>query len=225
MGRESRQARRQRQRRDAERARKQSSNTSRTGLIAGIAVVVVVIAVIATLVLTQGRALSSPGANATATAVAETTPVAGVAYGPIKCTYATMDSPGFYHVHAHLTILDAGKSIPISNNIGFDLNHDCLTWVHTHTPSYGVLHIESPYKIVPTLGDFFGVWGKPLNSTQVASATVKPGQHMKVFVDEKPYTGDPRKIKLVRHEDIEIEVGPPFVKPKKFNYNQFNPPL
>lgn len=225
MGRESRQARRQRQRRDAERAQKHTTNTSRTALIAGVVMAAVVIAVVGVLLLTQGRAESSGQVSATATAEAEFTPVAGVAYGPVKCSYNEMISPGFYHVHAHLTILDHGKSIPVSPNIGYDLNHDCLTWTHTHSPSYGVIHIESPHKIIPELGNFFDIWGKPLSRTQVASATVKPGESMKVFVDEKPYTGDPRKIKLHAHTDVEIEVGPPFVPPKKFNYNQFNPPL
>jgi hypothetical protein len=132
---------------------------------------------------------------------------------------------GFYHVHAHLAITYKGKNIPIPSNIGFDLNHDCLTWTHTHNPSLGVIHIESPYKIVPTLANFFGVWGQPLSSTQVASYKVQPGEQMKVFVDEKPYHGNVRDIKLVAHKDIQIEIGPPFVPPKKFNYNQFNPPL
>lgn len=187
---------------------------------------IVVIAVIGVLVIGLGGKTASAGnADATSTAVAETTPVAGVAYGPIKCSYTEMVSPGFYHVHAHLAITDKGKNIPLPSNIGFDLNHDCLTWAHTHNPSLGVIHIESPYKIVPTLSDFFKVWGQPLNSHQVASVTVKPGEQMKVFVDEKPYNGDPRNIKLVAHEDVQIEVGPPFVKPKKFNYYQFNPPL
>lgn len=227
MGRDSRQARRQRQRRDAERAKKQPSRgSSKTALYAGIATVAVIVAVVAVLFFSLGgNAQSSGPARATATAVAEMTPVAGVAYGPVKCNYSMSTTPGFYHVHAHLTILDGGKNVPISSNIGFDLNHDCLTWVHTHNPSYGVIHIESPYRIVPTLGDFFDIWNQPLNSKQVASAKVKPGQHIKVFVDEKPYSGDPRNIKLVAHKDIEFEVGPPFVPPKKFNYNQFNPPL
>jgi hypothetical protein len=226
MGRESRQSRRQRQRRDAERARKHQSTGSRTALVAGIAMAAVVIAVIAALVFSfGGQAASTAGAHATATAQAEYTPVAGVAYGPVRCSYNEMVAPGFYHVHAHLTILDRGKNVPVSPNIGYDLQHDCLTWAHTHNPSMGVIHIESPYKIIPTLGDFFKVWGQPLSSTQVASAKVTNGEQMKVFVDEKPYTGNPQDIKLKAHTDVEIEVGPPFVPPKKFNYYQFHPPL
>lgn len=225
MGRESRQSRRQRQRREAERARKQTSNTSRNGLLAGVAMAIVVIGVVAALVFTQGSAQSKT-AKATATAKAQAatqyTPVAGVRYGPIRCSYNEMVAAGFYHEHAHLTILDKGKDVPVSPQIGFDMQHDCLTWAHTHNPSLGIIHIESPYKIVPTLGEFFQIWNKPINTHQVASAVVKPGESMKVYVDGKPYSGDPANIMLVRHTDVTIEVGPPFQKPKPFNFAKYN---
>lgn len=222
MGRESRQARRQRQRRDAERARKQTSSNSRTSLIAGIAMAIVVIGVVAALILTQGHTQNTVAAEATATVQAEFTPVADVKIGPIRCTYNEMTQSGFYHEHAHLTILDAGKNIPVQTNIGFDIQHDCLTWVHTHNPSLGIIHIESPYKIVPTLGQFFQVWRQPLSSHQVASATVQPGQKMEVFVNEKRYYGDPSAITLHRHTDVTIEIGPPFQKPQPFNFAKYN---
>jgi hypothetical protein len=221
MGRESRQARRQRQRRDAERAQKQSSTGSRTGLIAGIVMAVVVIGVVALLFFTQVQAQHSANAHATATVEAEFTPVAGIQYGPIKCTYNEMTQSGFYHVHAHLTILDDGQDVPVDPNVGYELDHDCLTWVHTHNPSRGILHIESPYKIVPTLGEFFDIWNKPLSRTQVASATVKPGESMKVYVDGKLYSGDPASIKLYNHTQITVEIGPPFEKPKPFNFAKY----
>jgi hypothetical protein len=190
-------------------------------LLAGVAMAIVVIGVVAALVFTQGSAQSKT-AKATATAQAQFTPVAGVAYGPIKCSYNEMVAAGFYHEHAHLTILDKGKDVPVSPQIGFDIQHDCLTWAHTHNPSLGIIHIESPYKIVPTLGEFFQIWKQPINTHQVASAVVKPGESMKVYVDGKLYSGNPANIKLVRHTDVTIEVGPPFQKPKPFNFAKYN---
>src|SRR5579884_4046909 len=86
MGRESRQARRQRQRREAERAKKHQSSSSRTGLYAAAGIAVVVIGIIAALVLSQGKGQSAT-AKATATAAAELTPVPGIAYGPVRCSY------------------------------------------------------------------------------------------------------------------------------------------
>jgi hypothetical protein len=192
------------------------------GLIAGIAMVMVVIGVLAALLLLQKNTALSASAVKTATVQAEYTPVAGVQIGPIKCSYAEMTLAGFYHEHAHLAIFDHGRNVPIDSNIGYDLQHDCLTWTHTHSPSLGIIHVESPYKIVPTLGEFFKVWGKPLNSHQVASATVNPGDKMRVYVGTKLYTGDPTQIKLVRHENITIEVGPPFEKPVLFNFAKYN---
>lgn len=41
---------------------------------------------------------------------------------------------------------------------------------------------------------------------------------MKVYVDQKPYTGNPRDIVLVKHKTITIEIGPPFVAPKPYNF-------
>ena len=93
--------------------------------------------------------------------------------------------------------------------------NQCLYWLHTHTPD-GVIHIESPANRTFTLGDFFAIWGQPLSTTRAASAFAKAGSKLKVWVDGKPYAGDPAKIPLVAHADIVIEAGPPFPTPPKF---------
>ena len=119
------------------------------------------------------------------------------------------------HIHQHLLILDHGKPVPVPNNVGRPLIRQCLYWLHTHTPD-GVIHIESPNTRTFTLGDFFTIWGQPLTTTQVASVKADKGTKLKVWVDGKPYTGDPRKIPLAVHTDIVVEAGPPFPAPPKF---------
>jgi hypothetical protein len=119
------------------------------------------------------------------------------------------------HIHQHLTILDRGKPVVVPQYIGIPNGKNCIYWVHTHTPD-GIIHIEAPQDRTFTLGDFFAVWGQPLNRTQVATATAAKGQSLKVWVDGKPYAGDPRKIALAPHADIVIEVGPPFPTPPRF---------
>ena len=140
--------------------------------------------------------------------------VANQAIHGIQCNYSEQVT---YHVHAHLAIYDAGKAVPPPAGIGINTDHDCLYWLHTHNPD-GILHIEAPKKITPTLGVFFDVWKKPLSRTKVGTLSVKPGQTMKVFVNNKPYAGDPRQIVLHAHTDVQIDIGPPFPAPKRYPY-------
>lgn len=224
MGRDSRQARRARDRRQRElqERRGHAPQTSRIGsrwsIIGGIGVIVAAIVIFGGVALTQGNASSSTNAQSTTTAIAETTPVAGMGVGPAQCTYNEMVAAGFYHVHSHLEILVNGKSITIPANIGFATAHDCLYWVHTHSPSDGILHVEAPFKIHPTLGNFFKIWGVPLSRNQVWTYRPGPGETMKVWVNKRPYAGNPAGIVLGSHKLITIEIGPPFKTPSSFTW-------
>jgi hypothetical protein len=119
------------------------------------------------------------------------------------------------HIHQHLLILDHGKPVPIPPNVGQVPARGCLYWVHTHTPD-GILHIEAPKARSFTLADFFRIWGQTLSRTQAASAKGTSKTPLKVWVDGRPFTGDPRTIVLAPHADIVIQAGPPFSKPPRF---------
>ena len=119
------------------------------------------------------------------------------------------------HIHQHLVLLDHGNPVPIPANVGRPLVRQCLYWIHTHTPD-GIIHIESPTARTFTLAEFFTIWGQPLSRTQVASMKAGKNAPIKIWVDGKPYTGDPRKIQLTAHADIVIEAGPPYPPPPKF---------
>lgn len=119
------------------------------------------------------------------------------------------------HIHQHLVILDHGKTVPIPSNVGQPAGKRCIYWLHTHTPD-GIIHVESPNFKTFTLGDFFDVWGQPLSKTDVAGAKPRKGERVAVWVDGRPYTGDPRKIELTQHLDVTIDVGPPYAKPAPF---------
>ena len=119
------------------------------------------------------------------------------------------------HIHQRLLIVDRGKSVAIPANVGQPAQVRCIYWLHTHTPD-GIIHIEAPKDRSFTLGDFFRVWGQPLSRTVAATARARKGQTLKVWVNGKAYTGDPAKIALTAHEDIVIEAGPPYPKPKPF---------
>ena len=119
------------------------------------------------------------------------------------------------HIHQHLLIFDHGKLVGIPGNVGQPAAKRCIYWLHTHTPD-GIIHIEAPKDRSFTLGDFFLVWAQPLTKTSAASAQTAKGESLKVWVDGKPFKGDPRTIPLVAHADIVIQVGPPFITPPKF---------
>ena len=119
------------------------------------------------------------------------------------------------HIHQHLVLLDRGKPVPIPPNIGQPAGRSCIYWVHTHTPD-GIIHIEAPQDRSFTLGDFFSVWGQPLTPTAAAGMQAPKESKLKVWVDGKPFTGDPRTIPLKAHTDIVIQAGPPFSTPPKF---------
>jgi hypothetical protein len=119
------------------------------------------------------------------------------------------------HIHQHLVVFDHGKPIPIPALIGIPPGKQCLYWLHTHTPD-GVIHIEAPATRTFTLGDFFKIWGQPLSRSVAATAHAEKGKSLKVWVDGKPYSGDPGEIPLAAHTDVVIEAGPPFPNPPKF---------
>lgn len=121
-----------------------------------------------------------------------------------------------YHVHAHLTVLDAGKSLTIPAYVGIP-SDSCLYWLHTHDDS-GIIHIEAPSTFRPRLGEFFDIWGQPLSSHRVMRAAATGQRHMRVFVNGHFYTGNPWRIRLYDHTDITLEVGPPFRPPTSFDF-------
>jgi hypothetical protein len=123
-----------------------------------------------------------------------------------------------YHQHAHLTLFDKGKQVAIPALIGFNVDHDCLFWIHTHQGEEGVIHMEAPNKIVPKLITFFKIWGEPLNSQQIGPITVSAGEQVRTYVNGKLYAGNPAAVPLPKHQQIVIEVGPPFVKPPTFAF-------
>jgi len=127
------------------------------------------------------------------------------------------------HVHAHLSLFYKGQQIAIPYGIGivrpFRVNNGFvgmasgIYWLHTHDAT-GIVHVESPDNRTYTLGQFFDIWGQPLDAKNVAGLTGT----VRAFVDGKPYTGNPRGIVLSAHTQITLEVGAPFVTPPVYTF-------
>jgi hypothetical protein len=89
----------------------------------------------------------------------------------------------------------------------------CFYWLHTHAAD-GIVHIESPVQRTYTLGNFFDVWGQRLTPAQVGPArgTVTALYNGRVF------RGNPRRIPLTKHAQIQLEVGRPLVAPALISF-------
>jgi hypothetical protein len=127
-----------------------------------------------------------------------------------------------FHVHAHLRIVVRGHSRRVPAGIGaappygvaetpdgrFLAAAGCFTWLHTHAAD-GIIHVESPVERTYTLGQFFDIWGQPLDRRRLGPNRGR----VTAFFDGRVYTGDPRGIPLLAHSRIELELGRALVEP------------
>jgi hypothetical protein len=113
------------------------------------------------------------------------------------------------HIHQHLDVFVNGKHEPVPANIGI-YDGQFLTELHTHDPT-GIIHVESPEKRRFDLGQFFGAWGVRL-SPECVGGYCRQVTPWTVYVNGRPYTGDPGALELKEHQEIVFVVGTP---PKK----------
>ncbi len=134
-----------------------------------------------------------------------------------------------YHIHAHLSLFVSGTRLAIPDTIGinnpspevkgYTASGSCFYDIHTHD-AQGLMHIEASTVTQFQLSQFFGIWGQPLSANNVAGhfgtvqayiATAPSGALRATnFI---PYNGSLGAIPLQQHEEIVLEVGPPFVTP------------
>jgi hypothetical protein len=117
------------------------------------------------------------------------------------------------HDHAHLAILIRGQIKSVPAFIGITATSIC--WLHAHDTS-GIIHIEAGDNRTFTLGDFFAVWGQPLSQTVIDGERAGSGESVQVTVDQQPYPGSPETIVLKNHEDIVLQLGPPFIQTQPY---------
>jgi hypothetical protein len=123
----------------------------------------------------------------------------------IQC--GAMEQFGF-HIHVHLDIFINGNHHIIPALIGITGN--CFYWLHTHDES-GVIHIESIVKRDFTLGQFFDIWNKKFNNTQIFNNLVSSNNTLKVYVNGSKIVDGTnyRDIVLHDHDEIAIIYGNP----------------
>lgn len=123
------------------------------------------------------------------------------------------------HIHAHLQIFNHGRGVQVPAQIGIEQIAGCLYWLHTHDTD-GIIHIESPVKRTFTLGQFFDVWQETLSRAQAASVRAPHGRTLRVTVNGRLWTGNPRSIPLRDREEIVIQNGPPYGTPRGADWSK-----
>jgi hypothetical protein len=132
-----------------------------------------------------------------------------------------------YHIHVHLAIFVNGqpKAVPLGVGMvppvtvqktragAFASSGQCFYWLHVHAQD-GVVHIESPTTRNYVLGQFFGIWGQPLSSTQVGPAQGP----VTATVNGHTWEGDPSEISLTPHTQIVLNVGGPVIRPPAVSF-------
>ncbi|HEY7982365.1 MAG TPA: hypothetical protein VID19_12855 [Candidatus Eremiobacteraceae bacterium] len=121
-----------------------------------------------------------------------------------------------YHHHVHLSLFVNGVQYAIPRGTGmknpgqqkFIYHADCFYFLHTHDET-GIIHIEPPNGNVFGLHQYFGIWGMPLSTSNVAGyqGTVT------VFVNGTQQNVDPNTLKFHPFDQITLEVGSPVVSP------------
>ena len=158
--------------------------------------------------------------------------------GLVPQGYETLE----HHVHSHLDVFINGSHIVVPGGIGINIkdprvhsatidgypaygginvpcDQPCISPLHTHDAT-GILHTESPTDVDNTLGELFTEWGVALDANCVATYC-RPAQKIAIYVDGKPFTGDPRTIALTNLEEIAIVIGKPPAKiPSEADFSQ-----
>jgi hypothetical protein len=130
------------------------------------------------------------------------------------------------HDHVHLDVIVDGRKVDVPAGVGMaepadrgpcpsglGTSGDCATGesffgqvanspLHTHSSS-GVIHIESDRRHRFTLGEFFDEWGVRLDGRCIGAYCGK----LRVYVDGRRRTGDPRRIVLTNHQEIAVVFG------------------
>ena len=134
------------------------------------------------------------------------------------------------HDHVHLDVIVDGRSITVPAGVGLagpvdqgpcppikEKNGDCATGqgffgrvanspLHTHAAS-GIVHIEADRRVRFTLGQFFDEWGVRLDSRCVGAYCSGGGKALRVLVDGRRRSGDPRTIVLDDRQEIAVVFG------------------
>jgi hypothetical protein len=128
------------------------------------------------------------------------------------------------HTHQHLDIFIRGHAIQVPMQIGIVTSPNVLfAPIHTHDAT-GIIHVESPVVRDFSLGEVFDVWGVRFTSTCIGGYCNSGIERLQVFANGKVVTFDPRRLKLIAHEEIVVTFGLPEQIPTPYPITYRFPP-
>ena len=134
------------------------------------------------------------------------------------------------HDHLHLDVVVNGRPVQVPGGVGLaepldggpcpqgpKSSGDCATGetifaqvanapLHTHASS-GLIHIESDRDVPFTLGQVFGEWGVRFDRSCLGGYCTGGGKQLRVYVNGRRVTGDPRKVLLAERQEIAVVYG------------------
>ena len=138
----------------------------------------------------------------------------GIRPNGIGCSGA--GTPLAVRARAHLDVLADGARVTVPAGIG--ILPTCRYWLSTTKPD-GVAEILSPERRAFTLGDLFDIWGAPLGPDRVLTFRIGPKRPLRIYVDGRRVTGDPRAVRLVPRREIALVIGRlPAIIPSRFDF-------
>lgn len=110
------------------------------------------------------------------------------------------------HLHPRLALYASGKEIVVPINIGIhpDLPESEAAGLHTHDEE-GTIHVENAAG--STLGQFFAIWGVPLDRERLGPYRAKKETGVRMWVDGQPSRAF-GALKLADPQEIVIAYGP-----------------
>jgi hypothetical protein len=131
---------------------------------------------------------------------------------------ALLEEGTVLHIHQHLDVYVDGRHLTVPAGIGIDPADGFISPLHTHDTT-GVMHVESPDVRTFTLGQFFAVWGVRLSGRCLGGYCASGPSRVRVFVDGRRVTGDPRQVALAEHQEIVVTFGTPSQLPSPLPQN------
>jgi hypothetical protein len=202
----AKQARRQQQQTLLLNAKRRAARNKRILIVGLVAAAVVLVAAVSFFIY-KANAKNPTSQN-------QTTPseqVVNPAYPPVEGIYCDSLEQTAYHIHAHLTIYINGQPVSIPQGVGIATDQSCLYWLHTHANN-GVIHIEAPRKVSPTLGNFLDVWGQSFSQLGFHNELASSADWT-VYVDGKKVTSNFNQLVLQPHMVITIAYNSPNITP------------
>ena len=117
----------------------------------------------------------------------------GAPIGRLRCT------SGGRMFAVHVELFARRRVVIVPPGIGAG-PRGCSYPLRTDEPT-GIVHVRADRRYV--LGDLFEVWGRRLGPQALLSFTGR----VSVYVDGRPFSGNPHSVPLRKHAEIVVEIG------------------